>query len=86
MVLIECFTPRHIENISTCLRLKPQKLVMIGKGEEMEEPLKRYRSLLEVDGKKYFNDCMMGVQLVPNAAEKDHDWRRMFLRTEEEEQ
>jgi len=47
MVLIECFTPRHIENISTCLRLKPQKLVMISKGEEMEEPLKRYRSLLE---------------------------------------
>ena len=50
MTLIECFTGAHIDNIAACLRLEPEKMVMIGNAAEMEKPVKRYRKLLEKRG------------------------------------
>ena len=47
MVLIEYYTPRHIENISTCLRLKPKKFYLIGAADEASTPLDRYNALLD---------------------------------------
>lgn len=47
MTLIECYTDSHIDNIAACLRLKPENVVFIGDPEEMEQPLDRYRRLLQ---------------------------------------
>lgn len=47
MTLIECFTDSHIDNIAACLGLQPDRLIFFGNGKEMEEPLKRYRQLLQ---------------------------------------
>ena len=47
MVLIEYYTERHIENISTCLRLKPEKLYLVGTAEEAATPLNRYKAILK---------------------------------------
>ena len=47
MTLIECFTNSHIDNIAACLRLRPERLVMIGNVAEMEAPVKRYQKLLK---------------------------------------
>jgi hypothetical protein len=30
MTLIECFTRSHVDNISACLRLQPDRMAMIG--------------------------------------------------------
>ena len=46
MILIEFYTPRHIENISTCLRLKPKKFHLIGLASEASDALNRYNALL----------------------------------------
>ena len=47
MILIEYYTPRHIENISTCLRLKPEKFYLIGTSDQASKPLDRYNALLK---------------------------------------
>ena len=47
MTLIECFTESHIDNIAACLRLRPDRLVMVGNAAEMGEPIKRYKKLLK---------------------------------------
>lgn len=47
MVLIECFTEAHIENIAACLRLKPKKMILMGEASAMGAPVKRYREILE---------------------------------------
>ena len=52
MTLIECFTNSHIDNIAACLRLRPEKLVLVGKIEEMRQPCERYKKLLEKRGQK----------------------------------
>ena len=46
MTLIECFTQAHIDNIGACLRLRPDRMVMVGSASEMEDPIKRYKKLL----------------------------------------
>lgn len=46
MTLIECFANAHIDNIAACLRLRPDRMVMIGKIADMREPAKRYKKLL----------------------------------------
>ena len=46
MVLIECFTQAHVDNIAACLRLRPEKVYMLGKAEAMAAPVNRYRELL----------------------------------------
>ena len=45
MTLIECFTQAHVDNISACLRLKPEKVVFVGNAKAMEDPVKRYKTL-----------------------------------------
>ena len=52
MTLIEFFSDSHIDNIAACLRLQPDKLIMIGDGQQMEAPLERYRHLLRQRGWK----------------------------------
>lgn len=47
MTLIECFTNSHIDNIAACLRLRPDRMVMVGDISEMEAPVKRYQQLLQ---------------------------------------
>lgn len=69
MTLIECFTESHIDNISACLRLRPDKLIMVGDELEMSEPVSRYKDLLrqrkqrtvvtmrDVSGKDFADIC-----------------------------
>lgn len=47
MVLIECFTKSHIDNISACLRLRPETLVFLGDSETVRRTLPAYRTLLK---------------------------------------
>lgn len=55
MILIECFTESHIDNLAACLRLQPETVVMVGKQAEMEEPVRRYQKLLSDRGQ---NTCV----------------------------
>lgn len=50
MTLIECFTESHIDNIAACLRLHPDRMVMVGNTVEMAESIKRYQKLLKQRG------------------------------------
>ncbi len=50
MTLIECFTYSHMDNMAACLRLRPEKMVVVGNGEEMAAPVERYRKLLKRRG------------------------------------
>lgn len=47
MTLIECFTGSHIDNIAACLRLQPDRMVMVGNAAEMNGHIKRYQKLLK---------------------------------------
>lgn len=76
MTLIECFTDSHVDNISACLRLKPEKTVLIGNGEKMAEAAERYRRLLrqrqqdtriilqDVQGKNFAQICAVLGKLI----------------------
>ena len=48
MTLIKCFTRSHLNNIAACLQLMPEKLILVGDGASMEEPVRRYRRLLQL--------------------------------------
>lgn len=50
MTLIECFTNAHIDNIAACLRLHPEKMIMVGNADEMHIPLNRYQKILKQRG------------------------------------
>ena len=50
MTLIECFTASHMDNMGACLRLRPEKMIMVGDGKQMGMPVKRYRKILEQRG------------------------------------
>lgn len=50
MVLIECFTSCHIDNIASCLRLQPDQLILVGDGTAMNDAVGRYRKLLKQRG------------------------------------
>jgi len=47
MTLIECFTQSHVDNLAACLRLRPDKVVMLGNRQEMEAAVGRYQNLLK---------------------------------------
>lgn len=76
MTLIECFTESHIDNIAACLRLRPEKVIMLGDRQEMEAPVKRYQTLVkqrgwateismcDVDGKNFSQMCAALTTLV----------------------
>ncbi len=50
MTLIECFTQSHLENIAACLRLRPDRLILVGDITRMHAPVKGYRKLLQQRG------------------------------------
>lgn len=52
MTLIECFTESHVDNIAACLRLHPEKMILVGSREKMAAPAQRYRKLLSQRGMK----------------------------------
>ena len=47
MTIIECFERDPIDNVATCLSLRPNKLVFIGEEEALDESVERYRAFLE---------------------------------------
>lgn len=81
MTLIECFTESHIDNIAACLRLHPEKMILVGNGEEMVVPAQRYRKLLagrgeatkialcDVQGKDFTEVCASLEMLIRDEAE-----------------
>lgn len=50
MTLIECFTESHIDNVAAGLRLRPEKVVLVGDAKEMAAPAERYRQLFQRRG------------------------------------
>lgn len=50
MTLIECFTDSHIDNVAASLRLRPEKMIMVGDAQEIEGPVWRYGKLLKRRG------------------------------------
>ena len=52
MTLIECFAEAHVDNISASIRLRPEKMVLVGCADEMRTPMKRYQKLLHQRGIK----------------------------------
>lgn len=50
MTLIECFTESHMDNLAACLRLRPEKLILIGNAGDMRGPAERYDALLRDRG------------------------------------
>ena len=79
MTLIEFFTTSHIDNIAACLRLQPEKLIMVGEGASMKESLERYAKLLQqrslatkisccdVSGKDFGDLCALLNRLIREA-------------------
>lgn len=61
MTLIECFNEAHIDNIAACLRLKPDKMILVGNADEMRIPVERYRKLLHQRG-QHTHISMCNVQ------------------------
>ena len=47
MTLLEFFTESHIDNIAACLRLHPENMIIVGRIDQMRDPVKRYRELLK---------------------------------------
>lgn len=50
MTLIECFTESHLDNVAACLRLRPERMVVVGDENEMGASVLRYRNLLKGRG------------------------------------
>ncbi len=68
MTVIELFQKDPLDNIATCLTLKPDKLVLIGDGEDFDSHVTRYRELLnkyrlptKVDGRRVALTDINGV-------------------------
>ena len=54
MTLIECYNASVVENIIVCLRLRPEKLILLGTDEEITPAKTRYAQFLEE--RKYCTD------------------------------
>lgn len=50
MTLIKCFTESHVDNITACLRLRPEKMILLGRGRELQAAVSRYRKFLKDRG------------------------------------
>ena len=50
MTVIECYSRTHIDNLAACLRLKAEKLIMLGDLERMEASVGRYERILRERG------------------------------------
>ena len=52
MILIECFSESLSENIMESLRLRPDKVYLLGDGSQMRKPLERCQTILQERGMK----------------------------------
>lgn len=52
MVLIECFTESHIDNIASCLHLCPEVMILVGDLTQMRKPIRQYRQVLRLRKQK----------------------------------
>ena len=50
MTLIQCYDPNRLENLAGCLRLMPEKLYLLGDGEQMSEAITQYEEVLKLRG------------------------------------
>ena len=50
MTVIECYSRVHIDNLATCLRVKADKLIILGDLAQMKEPAARYEQILRDRG------------------------------------
>lgn len=50
MTLIACFTDSYIDILAACLRLKPEKLILVGVAPDMRLAVERYREILQQRG------------------------------------
>lgn len=47
MTLIECYTASHIDNLAACLRLQPDRMILVGNADETTPAAERYQALLQ---------------------------------------
>lgn len=50
MILLECFTASHTDNLTACLQYKPDTLVFLGDGEIMQQKSRHYGPFLQSRG------------------------------------
>lgn len=50
MTLIQCYDPNRMENLAGCLRLSPEKLFLLGNGEQMSDAIIQYEEVLKLRG------------------------------------
>lgn len=50
MLLIECFTASHMDNLRACLQYKPDTLVFLGNGDAMQQACRQYARFLQNRG------------------------------------
>ena len=46
MIVVECFGRDPVDNIATCLSLRPNKLMLIGEAEKLRQSVERYRDFI----------------------------------------
>lgn len=82
MTVIECFARDPIENIATCLSLKPDRLVLVGEADKLQNCDERYKSFLSGKGLKDVrvslayvkeNDLQDAVLVLSDIVEKGDD-------------
>ena len=81
MTLIQCFDPDRLENLAGCLRLQPQKLILLGDPLEMEDPIIQYEEVLALRNQKtaILPESITGLsvpqvaQLLQELADRDSD-------------
>ena len=81
MILIQCITDSHLDNIAACLRLQPERMIAVGRGASMEACILRYQNLLrrrgldtkitacDVQGKDFGDICLTLNGLLNEEAE-----------------
>lgn len=78
MTLIECFDRIPVENIASCLQLKPDKVIFLGNKEQMEVPVQRYKDFFA----QRKLSAKVSMQDVPaNDLEKISDTLRKILKS-----
>lgn len=71
MTLIECFNNSMIENIAGCLSLRPEKLILLGTGTQMNDSAQRYQSILDQRGiQPLIQLCDIGKLSITEIAEQ----------------
>lgn len=50
MTLVQCLNNAYVENLTVCLRLKPEKLILLSDEEQMQTLVRRYKDVLRQRG------------------------------------